>query len=352
MIDNQIFDLEKIKQLASPLEELEGKIEKLESIPKEYKEVKKKAHVNLKDKEFLENIENVVDLLIDINEELKEISKNNANQFLQFQDHLIEKYKDIFKEKIKELSLSQQKTKKIGLYLIDQKVISKIISTSKYIPSIGINQWSSLLDSLNENSLFSSTIKKVSNFFDTLTEKKLQKELSKIPPETDDSLIEDYKEVFLKNRSESPSFKDFLRHIEEKLSQEKLQSKRDIIEKTKKEEQLNSLREKQQEQQRSYQDYFKYSNREFERRRRRKKRKKLSDVTNQTEITEDFEISEDVAEKIERFKSKFNKGFKEKYLISREDEADPLDIVRERKKKKHEEYRQHLKKFKEEEEEK
>ncbi|TXT58294.1 MAG: hypothetical protein BAJALOKI2v1_400026 [Promethearchaeota archaeon] len=350
MIDKQIFDLDKIKKLERPLEELEGKINKLNSIPNDIGDYFKSVRGSIYNQELIEKLENTLNNLTKTGKKLKELSNHNANQFLRFQNFLIEKYKDLFTDKIKNLSLNRSSTKKIGLHLIEEKAISKAISKSQFIPSIGLQQWSSLLDSLKENSLFSSTIKEVSKYFDELIKKRLKTEISKIPPNTDPGLIEDYKDIFLKNRSENPSFTEFIRDIEKKLSQDKLKAKQEIIKETKKEEKLKQLREKQQEQEKSYQDYFKYSNREFERRRRRKKRKKLSEIGKKEEKTEDFEISDDVAEKIEKFKSKFNKGFKDKYLISREDEIDPLDIVRERRKKKQEEYQEHLKKFKEDEE--
>ncbi|KKL55087.1 hypothetical protein LCGC14_2258910, partial [marine sediment metagenome] len=52
-----------------------------------------------------------------------------------------------------------------------------------------------------------------------------------------------------------------------------------------------------------------------------------------------IEISEEISEKIEKFKSKFNKSFEEKYLIKKDEEKDPIDLIRERKSNKDKEYK-------------
>ena len=51
----------------------------------------------------------------------------------------------------------------------------------------------------------------------------------------------------------------------------------------------------------------------------------------------------------ERNKSKFNESFDEKFLMKRDDESDPLDLVRERKERKNKEYKEFVEKLKKKE---
>ena len=83
-----------------------------------------------------------------------------------------------------------------------------------------------------------------------------------------------------------------------------------------------------------------------ERRRRKKKREKLSDLTLQSKSSKKVEISEEISEKIEKFKTQLENGFKDKNLYQKELDKDPIDIIRERKKRKDKEYKNHVKKFK------
>ena len=71
---------------------------------------------------------------------------------------------------------------------------------------------------------------------------------------------------------------------------------------------------------------------------RKEKREKLADVIvdgNQNEL----ELSNEVSEKIKKFKMEFDKNFKEKYLNQKDDDKDPIELIREIKKKKEIEYK-------------
>ncbi len=73
----------------------------------------------------------------------------------------------------------------------------------------------------------------------------------------------------------------------------------------------------------------------------------MSDLKNLP--SKDIEISEDVAEKIEEYKSQLKKSFEQEYFIQKDEETDPLDVIRERKQKAEKEYKKHIKKFTEKE---
>ena len=48
---------------------------------------------------------------------------------------------------------------------------------------------------------------------------------------------------------------------------------------------------------------------------------------------------------IEKFKSEMDRRFKEEFIIKKDEDTDPLDLIRERKLKKAEEYKNYIKKF-------
>jgi hypothetical protein len=339
MNGHQLFDIEKINEVTNPLEYLQGNLSNLEIIYRSF--IENKGIVDtINDKDFRLDIQSISEKLNEINENVIRISNENINKFLVFQDLLIKKYKDAFKENLKSLNLENDFTKEFGLFLIENKKISKIINECPSVPTINLEEWLNLLDSLKENSIFLLAIKKVEKFYGSIIQDRLNFEMSKIPDDTDPVLLKDYKKAFLR---EPRTFSQFLNELDVRLTKEELAKKKVLIEKSKEKERLN---EKRAEQQKSYDDYFKFSNKEFERRRRKKKREKLSDVILTTKDTNEIEISEEISEKIEKFKAKFENSFDEKYLIQKKDDQDPLDVIRERKKQKDEEYEDFIKKFK------
>ena len=79
----------------------------------------------------------------------------------------------------------------------------------------------------------------------------------------------------------------------------------------------------------------------------REKRKSLTEIASESKQIK--EVSEEVSEKIEKFKSKLDKSLKEEIYISKVDDRDPLELIRERKKKKSKEYKDFIDKFKDSE---
>ena len=185
-----------------------------------------------------------------------------------------------------------------------------------------------------------ATIGKAKIFFNTLIQEKLKVELSKIPEDIDPILVEAYRNTFIKDPL---TFKEFFENVESKLTAEELEKRKQVIQETKEKEKIKQLQKKQEKQQQSYQDYFNLSEEEFKRRRRKEKRKSLKDIP--SEPKEVKQISEEVTEKIEKFKSEMDRRFKEEFIIKKDEDTDPLDLIRERKLKKAEEYKNYIKKF-------
>ncbi|TFG23483.1 MAG: hypothetical protein EU529_07175 [Promethearchaeota archaeon] len=345
-MENQLFNFKKIKEITTPVEILQGNLFRLESIYKEYIENKDDAIKNFSDQDFINQIQELNQLLKNINDTLIKVSKENIGKFIFFQDELIKKYKDDFVDKLKKSNLNRNNIKQIGLNLIENKKISKIIYQSSFLFSLTLDEWLDLLDSLKQNSLYLATLKKVEKYYSELLKKRLKQELSKIPNNSDPNLIKDFEKSF---HSNPITFKEFIQNIESKSTQKELETKRRFIEKTKEDASLTILKEKQERQLQSFEDYFKFSDKEFKRRMRKKKREKLSNIVENPNKNKKIEISEEVSEKIEKFKSKFENNFEEKFLIKKDDEIDPLDLIRKRKEMKDKEYKEFVKKFEDKE---
>lgn len=331
---NQIFNLETIREIMAPIARFESKIGAVESVNKEINNKSNIFKKSIADVNIIESFRELIEKLKLIGDRMIRISEINLNKFISFNDLLINKYKEEIEDKLKEIQISPEKTKRLGLKLIESKKISTIISNSSYISSIPIYQWIRLLDSLTNNSVFLDVIKKVETLNETLIDKKLEIELSKIPKNVDKKRVDRFQKQF---RNEPLSFEKFIQEFEKDLSRKELKRKEKTIQESKDQKKLEALKEKQHQQQQSYKDYLKYSEKEFQRRLRRKKRTKLADIAEEPKI--EREISEEVSEKIERFKSKFDHKFRDELLIKRDDDTNPLELIRERKRKKHKEYK-------------
>ncbi len=340
---NSLFDLDKIKELTLPIEDLQAKINKLNDLKKVLVQDKDNLIQSINDNELMNQYQKLIVNIENLYNQLIKVSKENLNTYFLYQDKLINKYKEAFKEKLIIAKINEKVTKKIGVTLIENRKVCKLIDKVSFIPSIELNQWLDIIDSLNQYSIFLNTIKKVSKFYKILINEKLNKKLSEIPKDTDDKLIENYKKAYLKNTN--LNFVEFIQEMERNLSQEDLKIQKKIIQKAKEKEEIEKLKEKQKEQQEGYQNYLNLSESEFERLRRRKKREKLEDVSIKPKNLNEIEIPEDVSKKIEDFKSKFETNFHNNHLIEESENKDPLELIRERKKKKEEEYKKFKKHF-------
>ncbi|MFW9770572.1 MAG: hypothetical protein ACFFEO_00165 [Candidatus Thorarchaeota archaeon] len=332
-----LFNLEKIKELKSPINDLQIQLNKLNEIKKKVIEKKKFLNEIFSKDAIIDQYEDLIGIINHIDNKLLEILKINVNLSHFYNDNLIEKYKENIKQKLKLVKIDENLTKKIGINLIENKKVSKIINKVTYISSITLNQWVDIIDSLKQYSIFLKNINKVSKFYNLLIQEKLDKNLIEIPQGTDENLIQDYKQKFLEDPN--ITFFQFIQNIERRLSTQDLTITREFIKKNKEKEEIEKLKKKQQEQQEAYENYLILSNGEFERLRRKKKRQKLKDVSIK-QISEDkIEIPEDVSKKIEEFKSQFESSFKHKKFVEENENKDPLELIRERKNKKEKEYK-------------
>jgi len=346
MFEEQLFNLEKIKEISLPLEVLQGNINSMEESYKKFEKETKEIIKFIEENGYIDQLNEIFSIITILNKNLKEISSENVNKFLIFKDNLIQKYKDSFRENLRRLRLDNELNKNIGIYLIANKKISKIIQKISYIPTLAVEEWMNILNSLTQNSLFLVSLKRVKNVYKKIIDDRLERELKHIPENIDSLIIEDFKKTYA---SEPLSLNDFLLKVESKLSYKELEEKKNKIQKAREIENFKRLKEEQEHllesQKGSYQDYFKYSEKEFERRLRRKQRESLTELSTK-QPKKIPEISEEITEKIEKFKSELENSFKEKYLIQKDVEKDPLDLIRERKKKRIEEYKKHIKQFK------
>ncbi len=336
-----VFNLEKVREIAFPIEELEGKFHNLEKNSEYYTQLEEDINKTFKDDTNFSLIKDIFNHIQQLNNALLILTKENLTKFLFFQESLIKMYKETFKEDLKKININLNLTKTIGLHLIETKKIVKNVERASFISAISLNNWIEILDSLKFNSLIQSSIKKLDTFFEKTQLQRLELELSKIPKDVDPSIVKDFEQTYLNNPI---SFQEYIQHIEDRISKEELEHKKKIIEEAKEKEKFVRLKKQQGEQLQSYQDYFKLSAKEFQKKIRKKARGKL------TEITEDpkkvKEVSADVLDKISKFKTKFEEKFDDKFLIKKTEDKDPLEVIRERKKLTEEEYKQYLKKFK------
>ncbi len=343
MSNTIIFDLEKVKEITEPVKKLQNSLNELEKNSMKLGEIRKEILVS--DALGLEDnqLNKLFSLIHNLDSELIKATNNNISSLLSVQADLIKKYRINYKNNLKNLNLNQQKVKDLGLSLIKRKIISIVISEISYIPSVNFNEWLEILDSLKENSLFKKSIEKLGLFNKILIEKRLEKELTKITKDTDPLLIEKFKKAFL--RDNNLTFDIFFNEYNLKLTDKALSTRKESIEKAKKKEELEKNKKKQEEQNQSYRDYLNLSSKEFERRRRKKRREKLSEIEPDKNHSKKLNISDEISEKIEQFKSQFDKKYQDDYLNEDDDQRDPIDIIRERKKLKTEEFKKYKNHF-------
>jgi len=334
-MENQLFNLKKIRELTSPVENLQGKVNKIANLVNLFESEKLIVSQYSNNESFLSQITDLTIILESINKNLKNIFNHNINEFLNLKHELTTKYKNDLKNNLKFIDLNKNYTIIIGHSLIEKRSISKIITQISYTPSISITQWLELIDALNQNTLFLSSAEKVQKSFLKIIKKRLDYELKKIPNDTPSSIIEEFKQQF--NINNEITYEKFLKTIESKLTEEELRVRKEILSKSKQKHEIEELKKKQEGQMETYESYLKFSKKEFERRLRKKKREKLTSVSisgNQKKL----ELSDEVIEKIEKFKVKFDKRSEKNYLPKENIDEDPLKIIRERKKKKEKEY--------------
>ena len=343
MSKTYIFDLEKVKEITEPIENLQNKLNKLEKNSTKLEEIRKEIISNnefsLEDNQLGE----LFNLIHKLDSEIIRVTNNDISSLLSIQASLIKRYKTNYKNHLKKLNLDQQKIKDLGLALIRKRAISKIISEISYVSSINFIEWLDILDSLKENSLFRKSIETLKIYNSFLLERKLERELIKIPKQTDSLVIENFKKAFYIDND--LTFDAFLKDYNLKLTDKALSSRKELIEKAKKKEELEKNKKTQEEQTQLYEDYLNLSSKEFERRRRKQRREKLSEIQPEKNPSKKLNITDEISEKIEQFKSQFNKKYQEDYLKEDKEERDPIELIRERKKLKTDEFKKYKNHF-------
>ena len=335
-MENQLFNLKKIRELTSPVEALQGKVNQITNLVVQFESEKLKISDYSENESFLNQITEIANILNSINLNLKTTFTSNINEFLRFNNKLINKYKTDLKSNLKLVDINSNNTREIGQSLIEKKNISKIITQISNTPSISIKQWLELIDALNQNTIFLLSAKKLQKSYLKIVKNRLASELKKIPINTPSSIIEEFEQQF--NLYHDLTYERFLKTMKSKLTEEELQAKKESLTRSKQKQEIEELKKKQEEQTESYESYLKLSEKEFERKRRKGKREKLIDVI-ESKNQKKLELSEEVSEKIEKFKMKFDKNSNENYLVKENIDEDPIKVIRERKKKKDKEYK-------------
>ena len=335
-MENQLFNLKKIRELTSPVESLQGKINKMTNLINQFESEKLNVSQYSDNEPFLNQITDITIILESINKNLKNIFTNNINDFLNLKHELTNKYKNDLKNNLNFFDLNKKHTILIGHSLIEKRNISKILTQISYTPSISVTQWLELFDALNQNTIFLSSVENLQKSLLKNVKKRLDYEIKKIPNDTPSSIIEEFERQF--NINYELTYEKFLKAIESKLTEEELQAKKELLSKSKQKQKFEELKKKQEVQMETYESYLKLSKKEFERKLRKRKREKLTDVSESGDQKK-LELSDEVTEKIEKFKMKFDKKSDKNYLLKEDIDEDPLKIIRDRKKKKEKEYK-------------
>jgi len=110
MIENQLFNLEKIKSLTSSIDVLQAKLYQLSEDSEQVKAYKQSVIQNFTNEAFLSQVEKITDLMSEIGGILEKISKHNINIFFRLQESLIKKYKEKNQETRERAGKKQDKT--------------------------------------------------------------------------------------------------------------------------------------------------------------------------------------------------------------------------------------------------
>lgn len=343
MIEYEVFNLEEIKELISSFNDLQISYNLLNSLSDDFKTNDIRINNVSISQDNLIHFTDILNSIHSLIDNLLEITDQNINLFNEFQNNLLSKFKRNYKKKLKGLELNKHTLQHLGNSLIKNKNVFKIVSNISYVQSIRLSQWFELIDSLKQNSTFNIIIQKLNKFYQDLIEHKLNEQLSKIQGKFDESFINDYKRAFYEDPKLTIS--EYQHLYENSLNKEEFEEKKDYIEKEQKKLELEKLKKNQEKQDELFQDYLRLPSKEFERRRRKEQREKLSKIDLESTNDKKIEISKEASEKIEKFKSSLDKSLENNYLFKENEDKSPIELIRERKKRKSEEFRKYKKHF-------
>ena len=93
MTENQLFNLEKIKELTSSIDVLQEKVHQLNRNSEKLKAYTQSVIQNFSNDAYLSQIDETLKLMLTVNNNLEGVSRNNISIFLGLQESLIKKYK-------------------------------------------------------------------------------------------------------------------------------------------------------------------------------------------------------------------------------------------------------------------
>ena len=134
-MENQLKKKKKIREITSPIENLQGRLSQIANLFNQFKSEKLNITQYLNDESSLNQIKDLTTILENINKNLKHIFTNNINEFINIKNILTNKYKTDLKNNLKFTDLNNILTRQIGQSLIEKRKISKR-GTKKLKPSI------------------------------------------------------------------------------------------------------------------------------------------------------------------------------------------------------------------------
>ncbi|MHA2036435.1 MAG: hypothetical protein ACW98X_08365, partial [Promethearchaeota archaeon] len=124
MKENQVFNLEKIKDLTASIDVLQARVHQVTEQSLKADSWKQIMIESFSEENNLSQIDTISNLLESISNKLQKIARENVGQFLNFQGGLIRKYKEINQQKLKKIKLDEGSLRRIGLFLIENRKIS------------------------------------------------------------------------------------------------------------------------------------------------------------------------------------------------------------------------------------
>ena len=248
MAKYDLFNLEKIQELTSPIEEFEGKIVNLGIDFESFHKARNRALHKIGDQLFINEIEQIS---LEFDTFYKQLSKQSSNtvlKFLFFQEKLTKEHFTLFKQKLKDSNL---RLNEYGLHLIESRKTRRIHDNTLAIFAPSSDLWLEVLNSLKRNSQYLISLENLKIFLKT----KEHKQIEEISTQNEQT-------IEVETKSE-----------------------------------LNK-----------YEEYLKYTNKEFQKRRRREKRTNLTELQEKPSIQ--IEMTKELTEKIEDYKSKMKTDFK------------------------------------------
>ncbi len=345
---NIIFSVEKVKELTKSIGIIQGKLNTLKTIYDNFnRDLKSVIEESIdENRGQLLPIEDLNDSLKLINAEILKFSDISSENWLFFKDLILSEYKNSIEESLLKRNLNADSLRKIGIELIKNKKTSSLLDLANYITSIDLKYWALIVDSLKNNSYFLTAVDRAKKYYQNEIERLLRIELKKIPRNFNGKLKAQFKKEFTKNKI---SFEDFVLKSKSVPPQKKIKKKPEVgFAKKKIGQTKTSGRDGAQF--KSYDTLFNLSDEEFQRLKRKKTRKKLDALSKEKKATDSLKEEKEKVLEDKKIETSIEGSQTEGELLEEEDskqvKTDPLEIIRERKKTKQEEFDEHLDRIK------